>query len=140
MIRHIEFIEVKDICDGKIVDSQPFLVKLEEIESLSQSTKYPGCCNLKVNGQGAVIAGEYKDLKAKIDYVRESAPPRLCYSFTDCSTVGCTYSHYVPVDAVSSIMINKGDNAVTLVLKTGDKLNTHMTMQGLKKTLIEVNF
>lgn len=138
MTKHIEFLEVQDITNDKVTMSKPFLIKLDQIETLSQS-RYKGCCEVKIDGRKTVVQGEYKDLKAKIDYIRESAPARLCYVF-QASGVGCTYSHYVPVDTIGSIMVDKGNNVVTLVLKTGDKLCTYLNMQDLKKTLIEVNF
>lgn len=139
MHRHIEFIEVLEIQGDGVIKKRPHMVSFDSIKSLVTS-KHDGCCEVKFNNDDRMlVVGQYETLKTLLEECRTGLLPKLCYVFQQ-SAVGSTYSHYVPTDTVGSIMVNKGSNVVTLVLKTGEKISTGLVMTELKKTLIEVRF
>lgn len=140
MVKHIEIIEVVKLEEGVIKETQPHLFKLDAIDRI-RTSEYSGCSWLYPSNSldRMLIKGDYKANKTLIDETREAIDPKLCYVFRQ-KVGGMEYCHYVPSDEVSRVMVNKGTNHVSLILKTGDRLDTGMVMSDLKNTLIEVRF
>lgn len=140
MTKQIELIEVSKYVDGLIVETKPHLFNLDGIDRLSTS-EHAGCSWLYPKGDNyrILIKGEYRVIKTLMDECRTGIEPKTCYVFRQ-KVGGLEYSHYVPSNEVSRVMVNKGTNHVTLMLKSGDRLDTGMAMNDLKNTLIEVRF
>lgn len=139
MIRKIEFIEALNIRNNRAEKTRPHLVSFESIKALVTSN-IEGCCELKFNdNKRMLVVGEFRVLKDRLEEAQTELLPKLCYVFHQ-RVAALEYSHYVPVDEVSRVMIHRVTNKVTLILKSGDKLDTDMVMTDLKNTLIEVRF
>lgn len=140
MTKQIELIEVTDFKDGVIKSTEPHLFNLDSIDRLTTSI-YAGCSWIYPRGTSdrVLVQGEYRVIKTLMDECRTGSESKLCYVFRQ-KVGGLEYSHYVPSDEVSRVMINKGTNHVSLMLKSGDRLDTGMAMNDLKNTLIEVRF
>lgn len=125
-------------------EGQPVRVYYDQLKTIQRSARNPNWAYLSLTGgEGLHVTESYQRVKDMVDSIRECPPPRLSYSFTTKyygvdSSVEST--HYVPVDAVERVIIHNDTKVVTLVLKSGDKLNTGMGFQDLKNTLIEVSF
>ena len=140
MTKQIELIEVTNFEEGVIKNTQPHLFNLDSIDRLTTST-YAGCSWIypRDSKDRILVQGEYRVIKTLMDECRTGIEPKCCYVFRQ-KVGGLEYSHYVPSDEVSRVMVNKGTNHVTLMLKSGDRLDTGMVMNDLKNTLIDVRF
>lgn len=121
-------------------ENSPVRIYYDQIKTIIKSRRDPSGTYISLTSEeGVHVSESYQHVKEALDGIRETPPPRLSYVFRQ--KVGrLEYSHYVPSDEVSRVMVNKENNHVSLFLKSGDKVDTGMVMNDLKNTLIEVHF
>lgn len=117
--------------------TKPISINFDSVASFTSARSHAGMLytTIKMNDSRVHCVAElYAEVRTLMDDMLKH-DPRLCYVIG--GALGLT--HYIPKQSVQYVLVD-GDSKITLVLINNTSVNTKMTMEELRKSVINVNF